>query len=89
MAFSEDAVSKECTIILENGLFFCSRSKQHLGQQQYTYFDYHTSGSSVEKLTSIAVTLPKTDRQTHNNSNKSILKDNFTKCEKRLLAPCV
>ena len=39
---------KECAIILEKGLFFCSRSKQHLGQQQSIYFDYHTSGSSVK-----------------------------------------
>ena len=38
---------KECAVILENGVFFCSRSKQHLGQQQSIYFDYHTSGSSV------------------------------------------
>ena len=36
-----------------------------------TRIGIHThSGSSVEKLTSIAVTLPKTDRQTHNNSNE-------------------
>ena len=32
--------------------------------------EYTHSGSSVDKLTSIAVTLPKTDRQTHNNSNE-------------------
>ena len=48
MAFSEDVVSEECAIILEEGLFFCSRSKQHLGQQQYINFDYHIAGSSVE-----------------------------------------
>ena len=34
---------KECAMILEKGLFFCSRSKQHLGQQQYINSDYHTS----------------------------------------------
>ena len=39
---------KECAIILEKGLFFCSRSTQHLGQQQYINFDYHTSVSSVD-----------------------------------------
>ena len=39
---------KECAIVLEKGLFFYSLSKQHLGQQQYINFDYHTSGSSVE-----------------------------------------
>ena len=33
-------------VISEKGLFFCLRSKQHLGQQQYINFDYHTSGSS-------------------------------------------
>ena len=38
---------KECAIILEKGLYFRSRS-QHLGQQQYINFDYHTSGLSVE-----------------------------------------
>ena len=42
MAFSEE----ECAIILEKGLFFNSHSKQHLGQQQYMNFDYHTSGFS-------------------------------------------
>ena len=40
---------KECAIILEKGLFFYSHSKQHLGQQQYINFDYHTPGSSKRR----------------------------------------
>ena len=32
---------KEYAIILEKGLFFCSRSMQHLGEQQYINFDCH------------------------------------------------